>query len=83
MNYKFKRNIHQFSIVDNGAGIDEVYLSKIFEMFQTLKPRDEFESTGIGLSIVKKVIDGMGGEIAVTSEKGKGTTFIVKLPALA
>jgi two-component system, LuxR family, sensor kinase FixL len=65
----------QFRISDNGPGIDERYFDKIFQMFQTLNPRDDFESTGIGLSIVKKIVEMHGGEISLKSELGKGTTF--------
>jgi signal transduction histidine kinase len=49
-------------------------------MFQTLTPRDEFESTGIGLTVVKKIIEMYGGRILVESEVGKGTTFFFTLP---
>ncbi len=68
-----------FSVSDNGPGIDERYYDKIFQIFQTLVPRDDFESTGVGLSIVKKIIDGLGGTIQVESQVGEGSTFIVKL----
>lgn len=70
-------NLHSwaFSITDNGPGIEEKYFEKIFQIFQTLKSRDEFESTGIGLTIVKKIIEGNGGKISVTSVPGKQTTF--------
>jgi signal transduction histidine kinase len=63
------------SITDNGPGIEEKYFEKIFQIFQTLKSRDEFESTGIGLTIVKKIIEGNGGKISVNSVPGKQTTF--------
>ncbi|NTW24512.1 MAG: hypothetical protein HGA37_07430 [Lentimicrobium sp.] len=64
-----------FSVSDNGSGIEEKYFEKIFQIFQTLKSRDEFESTGIGLTIVKKIIESNGGSISVESVPGKGTTF--------
>jgi len=63
------------SVSDNGAGIEEKYYEKIFQIFQTLRARDEFESTGIGLTIVKKIIESNGGSIAVESKPGEGTTF--------
>ena len=69
-----------FSISDNGPGIEEKYFEKIFQMFQTLTPRDEFESTGIGLTVVKKIIEMYGGRILVESEVGNGTTFFFTLP---
>jgi len=69
-----------FSVSDNGPGIEEKYFEKIFQMFQTLTPRDEFESTGIGLTVVKKIIEMYGGRISVESEVGNGTTFFFTLP---
>ena len=69
-----------FSVSDNGPGIGEKYFEKIFQMFQTLTPRDEFESTGIGLTVVKKIIEMYGGRILVESEVGNGTTFFFTLP---
>jgi two-component system, LuxR family, sensor kinase FixL len=68
------------SISDNGPGIEEKYFEKIFQIFQTLKSRDEFESTGIGLTIVKKIIEANGGTIIVTSAPGEGTTFTFTIP---
>lgn len=65
----------QFSISDNGPGIEERYFDKIFQMFQTLNARDDVESTGIGLSIVKKIVEMHGGEISLVSLVGNGTTF--------
>ncbi|MHC4456833.1 MAG: ATP-binding protein [Planctomycetota bacterium] len=70
----------KFSIEDNGPGIDEKHFEKIFQIFQTLSPRDEFESTGIGLTVVKKIIELYGGKIRVESKVGKGTTFFFTLP---
>ncbi|MHC1777117.1 MAG: ATP-binding protein [Lentimicrobium sp.] len=63
------------SIADNGPGIEEKYFEKIFQIFQTLKSRDEYESTGIGLTIVKKIVEANGGTIKVDSTAGEGTTF--------
>lgn len=70
----------RFSVTDNGPGIDEKHFTKIFQIFQTLSPRDEFESTGIGLSIVKKIIEMYGGEVWVESKVGYGSTFFFTLP---
>jgi len=70
----------KFSITDNGMGINEKYFTKIFRIFQTLKARDECERTGIGLSLVKKIVEMNGGSIKVSSEGGKGSTFMVLLP---
>lgn len=77
---KQKDGAWEFSIADNGPGIEEAYYDKIFQIFQTLKSRDEFESTGIGLTIVKKIIELHGGKIWVKSNPGKGTTFYFTLP---
>ena len=70
----------KFSVADNGPGIDEKYHKKIFKIFQTLCPQDRADSTGIGLSIVKKIIELNAGIIWVESEPGKGSTFFFTLP---
>ncbi len=64
-----------FSVSDNGPGIDPKYHTKIFEMFSQLNVNDEIESTGIGLSIVKKIVTANHGIISVESEKGTGTNI--------
>jgi two-component system sensor kinase FixL len=70
----------KFSVADNGCGIKEKYFDKIFEIFQTLVPRDKTESTGIGLTIVKKIVELYGGKVWVTSKPGEGSTFFFTLP---
>ena len=77
--YQDLKGKHEFSITDNGPGIQEEYQSKIFDIFQTLQSRDQVESTGIGLSIVKKRLETMGGSIQVRSKTGQGSSFIVLL----
>lgn len=67
-------------ISDNGIGFNEMYKDKIFTMFQRLHTRDAFEGTGIGLAIVKKIVDKHHGTISVNSHEGKGTTFTIVLP---
>jgi len=65
----------KFTVKDDGPGIPEEYHNKIFEIFNTLKPRDKFESTGIGLTIVKKIVEYQGGKIWVSSKEGEGSSF--------
>lgn len=67
---------YEFSVSDNGIGIDPEYHHKIFEIFQTLRGKDEKESTGIGLAIVKKIIQEQHGIINVKSASGQGAEFI-------
>ncbi len=67
-------------ITDNGIGFDEQYLYKIFTLFQRLHGNDAFGGTGIGLTIVKKIIDQHSGIITATSVEGEGTSFIMVLP---
>ena len=76
------RNFWKFSVKDNGPGIAEEYFEKIFQMYQTLTPRDNYESTGVGLTVVKKIVDLYGGKIWVESQVGQGCTFIFTIPKL-
>lgn len=69
-----------FSVEDNGPGIEERYHEKVFIIFQTLQARDTFESTGVGLAIVKKIIDESGGEIWIESELGIYSRFLFRWP---
>jgi len=68
------------SVADNGLGIEEKHHERIFRMFQTLQPADSFESTGIGLTLVKKIIEMYGGKIWVESQPRAGSTFFFTLP---
>lgn len=70
-----KGEYYEFSVSDNGIGIAPENHDRIFGIFQTLKGRDTQESTGIGLSIVKKIIETEGGEITLESQLGQGATF--------
>ncbi|MES2893244.1 MAG: chemotaxis protein CheB [Bacteroidota bacterium] len=67
-------------VVDNGIGFDPKYNQQIFEMFQRLHAKTEYEGTGIGLAICKKIIQNNQGTITATSEPGKGSTFEIYLP---
>ena len=70
----------RFSVIDNGCGIERKHYERIFKLFQTLSPCDGVENTGIGLSIVKKIVELNDGSVSVESEVGKGSTFIFTLP---
>jgi signal transduction histidine kinase len=70
----------KFNITDNGPGIEEKHFERIFQMFQTLAPRDEFESTGVGLTVTKKIVELYKGKIWVESKVGEGSTFFFTLP---
>jgi signal transduction histidine kinase len=70
----------RFAVTDNGPGIDEKYHAKIFQLFQTLAPRDELENAGVGLSVVKKAVEACGGRIWIESTPGHGATFFFTIP---
>jgi len=78
--YYKESGVHHFSISDNGIGIEENYRDKIFVMFQRLHNREKYNGTGIGLSIVKKIIESLDGSISFDSEVDKGTTFRFSIP---
>lgn len=65
----------QFSVADNGPGIAPQYRERIWQIFQTLEARDKVEGTGIGLSVVRKIVEARGGRTWLDSEVGRGSTF--------
>ena len=70
----------EVTIQDNGIGFDERYLDKIFAVFQRLHGRNEYEGTGVGLAVCRRITDRHGGTINAHSKPGEGATFIVTLP---
>lgn len=68
------------SVRDDGEGIDPRYHARIFEIFQTLSSRDKVEGTGIGLAVVKKLVEGVGGAVRVVSAPGEGASFVFTWP---
>lgn len=71
----------EFVITDNGPGIAPVFHTRIFEIFQSLRPRDEVEGSGMGLAVVKKIVENRGGVIGIRSDVGQGATFWFTWPA--
>ncbi len=72
----------EFAVTDDGPGIDPKYHDRIFKIFQTLVPRDELEATGIGLTLVKRIVELHHGAIWVESKVGQGSSFHFTLPKL-
>jgi len=70
----------EINVQDNGIGFEEQYLEKIFAVFQRLHGRSEYEGTGVGLAICRRITDRHGGAITAESKLGEGATFIVTLP---
>ncbi len=74
---------HIFAVKDNGIGIDLKYQEQIFKVFQKLHSINEYDGTGIGLSLTKKIVQHHNGNIWVKSEIGKGSTFFFTLPIIS
>ncbi|MEG3755035.1 sensor histidine kinase [Psychromonas arctica] len=75
-----KGEFYQFSIKDDGPGISEQYQEEIFKMFKTLKPRDETEGSGMGLALIKKIVEYYNGHVDIESAEGKGCIFYFTWP---
>lgn len=77
--YEEMHDFHKFSFTDNGIGIDPIYHEKIFVIFQTLDSESSNKGTGIGLAIIKKIVNYLEGDISVESKAGEGTSFVFTL----
>jgi PAS domain S-box-containing protein len=76
------RQFCEILVTDNGIGFDEKYLDRIFTVFQRLHKKGEYEGTGVGLAICRKIVDRHGGTITARSNPGQGATFVVTLPVI-
>ncbi len=70
----------RLTVSDNGIGFEQEYAERIFEVFQRLQGRGEYEGSGIGLAICRKIVDRHGGAIVATGRLGDGATFVMDLP---
>ena len=75
-----REDLVKICVRDNGIGFDEKYLDRIFTPFQRLHGRNEYEGTGIGLAVCRKIVERHGGTLTAKSTPGEGATFIATLP---
>lgn len=75
-------DFYVFKVQDDGPGIAPEFHEKVFDLFKTLKPRDQVEGSGMGLSMIKKAIHTYGGSVTIESKPGQGACFIIKWPKL-
>jgi light-regulated signal transduction histidine kinase (bacteriophytochrome) len=80
--HEISKDLFEITVIDNGIGFDNKYAERVFEVFQRLHGRSEYEGTGMGLAIVRKIIERHKGTIGAESESGKGTSFILRLPGI-
>ena len=83
ISYQKDDNLHAIFVKDDGPGIPKDLIDKALEMFQTLRPRDKVEGSGMGLSLSKKTVEHYGGSLTIESNGERGTTVIVRWPAKA
>ncbi len=80
IHYTREQDTHIFLVEDDGPGIPDEMHAKVFEMYQTLRPRDQVEGSGMGLAIVKKILDHYDGKITIETGREKGASFMIAWP---
>lgn len=83
VNVTDRGTVWEFSVKDNGPGIEQRHFERIFKIFQTLAPMDRTDSTGVGLALVKRIVEKSGGRVWVESRVGEGSTFYFTWPKMS